>query len=192
MYQQITEYIRRRVTVPDEALEKALSYSRVVHYKKGDLILRAGEYCRFIGYLNSGLIMVTMPDDEGKEIICHFFFEGEFFTYIESIDDNIPSHKNFIAMEDCEILMLSKSECSTIFSIHPAFEALFNQLILEDLKRMIRYAQERQTQTAEERYLSMMASHAALFNRIPLKFIAGYLGLAAPSLSRLRKRLVKK
>jgi CRP/FNR family transcriptional regulator, anaerobic regulatory protein len=192
MHQQITEYIRRRVTVPDKALETALGYSRVVRYKKGDLILRTGEYCRFIGYLNSGLIMVTMADDEGREIICHFFFENEFFTYIESIDDNIPSHKNFIAMEDCEMLMLSKSECSLIFSIHPALEALFNQLILEDLKRMIRYAQERQTQSAEERYLKMMVSHAALFNRVPLKFIAGYLGLAAPSLSRLRKRLVKK
>jgi CRP-like cAMP-binding protein len=192
MYQQVTTYIRERAIVPDEALEKAFGYSRMVRYRKGDYILRAGEYCPFLAFLNTGLIMVTISDDAGKEIVCTFFFEDAFFTYIESIKDNIPSHKNFIAMEDCEVLLLNKSDLPTIFSIHPAFETVFNQCILDDLHRMIRYAQDRQTQSVEERYLNMITTHPVLFDRVPLKFIAGYLGVAPPSLSRLRKRLVKK
>jgi hypothetical protein len=36
MYKQVTVYIRERVSVPDEALEKAFCYSRMVRYKKGD------------------------------------------------------------------------------------------------------------------------------------------------------------
>jgi CRP-like cAMP-binding protein len=192
MYKQVTAYIRERVSVPDEALEKAFSYSRIEHYKKGDIILRAGEYCEFIGYMNAGLIMVTVDDNTGKEVICNFFFENEFFTHVESINERVQSDKNFIAMEDCEILMLKKSECLLVFSVHPAFEELFNLIVLEDLKRIIRYTQERQSRSIEERYLYMMETQASLFNRVPLKFIAGYLGVAPPSLSRLRKRLVNK
>ncbi|HLZ88347.1 MAG TPA: Crp/Fnr family transcriptional regulator [Puia sp.] len=189
MYDKIAAYIRQRVSVPDEALEKAFAYGRVAEYRKGDLILRVGEYCPFIGFINSGLIMVTLDDAEGREVICNFFFENEFFTYIESINGNIPSHKNFVALEDCTVLLLNKSEMPAIFSIHPAFASLYNQTILEDLQKVIRYVQEQQTQTVEERYLSLMDRQENLFNRIPLKYIAGYLGVAPPSLSRLRKRL---
>ena len=192
MYDKVEAYIRQRVAVSDEALERAFGYSREVHYKKGELILRAGEYCHFIGFLNSGLIMVTLTDEAGREVICEFCIENEFFTYIESINDNIPSHKNFVALEDCTVLMLNKSELPEVFSIDAAFETLFNRAILEDLQRLMLYAQEKQTQSVEERYVKMMTMHPELLNRVPLKYIAGYLGVAAPSLSRLRKRLAGK
>ncbi|GGB15591.1 Crp/Fnr family transcriptional regulator [Puia dinghuensis] len=192
MYDRVTEYIRRRVVVSDEALGRAFLFSREVRFAKGEVILRAGEYCSFIGFLNSGLIMVTLHDDLGKEVICNFCFENEFFTYVESINDNIPSHKNFVALEDCSVLLLNKSQLPDVFAIHPAFETLFNRVILEDLHRMMLYAQEKQMQSAEERYVKMMVTHPELLERVPLKFIAGYLGVAAPSLSRMRKRLAGK
>jgi CRP-like cAMP-binding protein len=192
MYAQVTEFIRQRVSVPEDLLQDAFSRSRLVHYKKGDAILRAGEYCRFIGFLNTGLIMVTITDEAGKEAVCSFFFEKEFFTYVEGIQENIPSDKNFVALEDCELLLLGKNELPAIFSLHPAFEALFNKVILEGLQRVIGYAQAQHTQSVEERYLHLMERQPQLFSRIPLKIIANYLGVAPPSLSRMRKRLAQK
>lgn len=192
MYAPVTEFIRQRVSVPEEVLQNAYARSSMAHYKKGGIILRAGEYCRFIGFLNTGLIMVTITDQAGKESVCSFFFEKEFFTYVEGIQENIPSNKNFVALEDCELLLLNKSELPAIFSLHPAFEALFNKVILEGLQRVIGYAQARHTQSVEERYLYIMERQPQLFSRIPLKIIANYLGVAPPSLSRMRKRLAQK
>ncbi len=192
MYKQVTDFIRQRISVPEETLQKAFGYSSVAQYKKGEAILRAGEYCKVVGFLNSGTIAVTLTDDKGREIVCNFFFENEFFTHIESINTNIPSDKHFIAAEDCEVLLLNKSQLPLIFSLYPGFEALFNQIILEDLQKMIRYEQEKRTQSVEERYLHIMKLRPELFTRVPLKLIAGYLGMEPPSLSRLRKRLVKK
>ena len=88
--------------------------------------------------------------------------------------------------------MLNKSDLPAIFSIDPAFSALYSQAILEDLQKVIKHIQDRQVQTVEERYLQLMSLHQDLFNRVPLKYIAGYLGMAPPSLSRLRKRLAGK
>lgn len=192
MYAQVTEFIRQRVSVPEDALQNAFSRSRVAHYKKGDTILRSGEYCRFIGFLNTGLIMVTITDESGKEAVCSFFFEKEFFTHVEGIQENIPSDKNFVALEDCELLLLGKHDLPAIFALHPAFETLFNKVILEGLQRVIGYAQSQHTRTVEERYLHLMERQPQLFSRIPLKIIANYLGVAAPSLSRLRKRLAQR
>ena len=138
MYELITQFIRQRVSVPDEAVERALSLLQPVKYAKGDFVLRQGAYCRFIGFINKGLIMNTLVSDQGKEIVC--------------------------------------------------FEILFNQLILEGFQNMLRYEEEKRSRTAEERYVYILENHPELLDRAPLKYIAGYLDIEPPSLSRLRKR----
>ena len=90
------------------------------------------------------------------------------------------------------MLMMNKSELPAVFSVDRAFETLFSQVILEDLQKALRQMQDWQMLSVEERYLNMMRDHGGLINRVPLKYIAGYLGVAPPSLSRLRKRLGKK
>ncbi|MFW5663452.1 MAG: Crp/Fnr family transcriptional regulator, partial [bacterium] len=46
--------------------------------------------------------------------------------------------------------------------------------------------------SAEDRYLKLLADHPGLTNRIPLKYLAGFLGIAPQSLSRIRKKHQKK
>jgi CRP-like cAMP-binding protein len=48
------------------------------------------------------------------------------------------------------------------------------------------------TQSAEERYLTLMASHSQIIQHVPQKHIASYLGIKAESLSRIRRTLAKK
>ena len=92
-------------------------------------MIRAGDYCRFIGFINYGLIIGTIIDESGKEIACSFTFENCFFTYTEGISANIPSHKNFMALEDCEMLVLEKEKLPAIFAINQKFETLFTQIL---------------------------------------------------------------
>ena len=192
MYDKVKDYIKKRVQIPDEDLEKSFQYSSVRYYKKGDYILRLGEYCRFIGFLNSGLIVSTIILEEGKEVACSFCFEDCFFTYAEGISYNLPSHKNYIALEDCEMLILDKEKLQFIFSFNTKFETLFSQILAEDLRKVLFTEQNNRTQSVESRYLQFIEMYPDAFNRIPQKYIAGYLGIEPPSLSRLRKRLTRK
>ena len=185
------ETIQQKIQIPEADLEKSFEYCDVHHYKKGDFILRIGEYCRFIGYLNSGLIACTILND-GKEIATDFIHEDCFFTYTEGLSVNLPSHKNFIALEDCEIVWLGKDKLQPIFSINPKFETLFTQLLAEELRNRLLAEQRARTQSLETRYLGFLESFPDAFNRIPSKHIAGYLGIEPQSLSRLRKRLAGK
>src|SRR5687767_7418794 len=98
MYEKVKETILSKVKIAEADLEKAFEYSTLCKYKKGDHVLRTGDYCRFIGFLNGGLIVTTVNVD-GKEIACNFVYEGCFFTYTEGISLHTPSHKSFLALE---------------------------------------------------------------------------------------------
>ena len=134
MYSQIIEYIKQRIEIPDTEIKDSLQYSEFKKFAKGDHILRAGEYCRFIGFLNKGFIVTTFVDETGNEKASEFKHEGCFFTYTEGLANNSPSHKNFIAIEDCETLMLKKEYLPLIFKANPKFETLFSLILAEELR----------------------------------------------------------
>jgi CRP-like cAMP-binding protein len=190
MYDQVTNYIKKRTQIPDKDLEECFKYISVRTYKKGDYILKIGDYCRFVGFLNSGLIVNTIIYD-GKEIACNFIFENCFFTYTGGITNNAPCHKNSVALEDCEMLILEKEKLPVVFEINRKFETLFGQILAEEVKNLLQAEERNKTQSVEKRYLQFIESFPGAFNRVSLKYIAGYLGIEPPSLSRLRKRISK-
>ena len=192
MYSRVTNYIKQRIEISDEELEEGLKYSVFREYKKGDYILRIGEHCRFVGFINKGLMVTTTVDDTGKESAFDFKCENCFFTYTEGLMSNAPSHKNFIALEDCETLILYKDDLEKILKLNPKFETLFTKILAEDLGNVLKNQQNIKEQSVEERYLSLEQRYPGALQRIPVKFIAGYLGIEPESLSRLRRRLAGK
>ncbi|HET6769281.1 MAG TPA: Crp/Fnr family transcriptional regulator [Chitinophagaceae bacterium] len=192
MYSQVINYIKQRVEISREEIEESLKYSNFKKFAKGDYILRAGEHCRFIGFLNKGFIVTTFVDETGNEIASEFKHEGCFFTYTEGLANNDPSHKNFIAIEECETLILKKESLPVIFRANQKFETLFGQILAEELRNVLLNEQNRKTMTVEERYLALGNTYPRALQRIPVKYIAGYLGIEPPSLSRLRRKLAGK
>lgn len=189
MFTKLTSYIQKRIKISQEELEEVFKLCSYTEYKKGEYLLRIGEQCRFIGFLNKGLIMNTLFDNAGKELACNFSYEGCFFTYVEGLAANIPSHKNLIALENCEAIILNKEHLPNVFKSNQKFETLFNKILTEDLGYMLVAEQKNRTLSLDERYLSFENQCPQAFQRIPLKYIASYLGIEPPSLSRLRRKL---
>jgi CRP-like cAMP-binding protein len=137
-------------------------------------------------------MVTTTIDDNGKESAFDFKHENCFFTYTEGLMNNTPSHKNFIALEDCETLILHKEHLATLLKQNPKFETLFTRILAEDLGNVLMNQQNMKSLSAEERYLSLEQTYPGALQRIPGKYIAGYLGIEPESLSRLRQRLARK
>ncbi len=192
MYSQIINYIKQRIEISREEIEESLQYSEFKTFAKGEYILKAGEHCRFIGFLNKGFIVTTFVDETGNEKASEFKHEGCFFTYTEGLVNNSSSHKNFIAIEDCEALVLNKEYLPAIFKENPKFETLFSQILAEELRFVLLNEQNRKTLSVEERYLALEQTIPGALQRIPVKYIAGYLGIESQSLSRLRRRIAGK
>jgi CRP-like cAMP-binding protein len=192
MYSKVKAFIAQRLDIPDAELEKALQYATYREYQKGEYVIRIGEHCRFIGYINKGLMVTTTVDDSGKESAFDFKRENCFFTYTEGLLNNKPSHKNFIALEDCETLILQKEYLEQLLKSNPKFETLLSKILAEDLAGVLANQQSMKEESLEARYFALEKRYPGALQRIPVKYIAGFLGIEPESLSRLRRRLAGK
>ena len=118
MYSKVINYIRQRIEISGDELEESLKLSTFKKYAKGEYVIRIGEYCRFIGFINKGLMVTTTVDDTGKESAFDFKCENCFFTYTEGLMNNVRSHKNFIALEECETLILPKEHLEKLLKLN--------------------------------------------------------------------------
>lgn len=188
MLASLEKYITSKIEISSEEVLQIQPFILAKKFKKNDFIIKEGEYCHFIGFLNSGLIR-SFLHDAGKELTTQFVFENCFFTYLEGLFETIPSHKNFVALEDCEAIFLRKSDLPKILEINNKFESIFRQLLFEESLLQIKTNENERKETPTQRYLNFLQQFPTANNRIPIKFIASYLGIEPQSLSRIRKRL---
>lgn len=191
MHAQVTSFIKSRINISDKDLEWSLKHNEVLQFKKGDFLLRVGEICDYVGFINKGILMSGYYDQHGKEKASSFHSENCFFTHTEGLSLRVESTKFIIVLEDVEILKLKKDKLSLIIKNQPIFGELFNLILAEDLRIMYEQNTNTQILSAEERYLLFVKNSPHLVKRIPQKYIASYLGIEPQSLSRVRKKLSK-
>ena len=97
-----------------------------------------------------------------------------------------------LTLEKSQMLLLSAKDMQQLYLDIPKFER-FGRIMAENAFLGVRKRSEMlENQTAEERYLSLMKERPKVFERIPQHYIASYLGIKPPSLSRIRKRILAK
>jgi CRP-like cAMP-binding protein len=157
---------------------------------KSDFFLKQGEKCRYLGFMKKGTIRCFYINDQGREINFGFYFENEFFTDYESILCDTISNMNVQALEDCEILLLSKEDLQKLYdkeAYWQKFGRMMSEKIYLDAKKRI---DDLLCFSPENRYLNLLKKEPLLFQKIAQKYIASYLGVTEQSLSRIRSRIV--
>lgn len=155
--------------------------------RRGTVLLRPGDTVGH-GYLVvSGCLRSFVLDAAGKEHVLQFTPEGWLVADMLSARDGSPATLTIDALEDSEIIVLDSRLFQRLDTLPPAllrrqFTALQNNIIALN-KRLVGLL----SATAEERYRSFNATYPSLAQRLPLKHIASYLGIAPESLSRIRK-----
>lgn len=188
MLKQLHIFLKSKIDISENELLELVPYISLKKYEKNQLIIREGEPFNFIGFLNRGLIRSYILDD-GKELTSRFTFENCVFTYLEGLLDDRFSHKNFQAIEYCEVLFLKKDDLPKILSLNPKFETIFRILLLDESVMQIQNIEAERKETPTDRYLRFLKENPEIYNRLSIKDIASYLGIEPQSLSRIRKRL---
>jgi CRP/FNR family transcriptional regulator, anaerobic regulatory protein len=186
----IRNYVSRFITFTEE--EWRVHQSMLVRrfLKKGEFILRGGEVCNHVTFLNKGFVRVyNVVNDE--ELTANFAFEGNYVTDYTSFVSRQPSLDNIVAMEDLEILQLNYNDMQAAYEKYPVWQK-FGRLIAEYI---LIFVKERSRTflflSPEERYLKLMKDRPKVIANVPLKYIASYLGITPEALSRIRKRMAE-
>src|SRR5262245_28893217 len=86
----------------NEAAEDLRKYFHTKSYNKNELLLRSGEVCRKLFFINGGLTK-TYFFKEDKEFIMVFFSEHKFTTVLNSFTTQTPSAYNIMALENTTV-----------------------------------------------------------------------------------------
>jgi CRP-like cAMP-binding protein len=154
--------------------------------KKKAYLLRQGEVCRYKYYIAKGCLVIYYIDDEGKERVVHLADRDHWANDLYSYFTGRPSSFFIQALEDTEVFQLSRENLDAIFSAVPKMERFFriryqNSLVVQQ-QRII----GNQFETAEQKYIDFRKKYPDLEQRIPLKYIASYIGVTQQFLSVLR------
>lgn len=172
-----------------ELLDQILEFKQV---KKNDYLLREGEICKNVYFLTSGFLRMFFIDDGGNEVNYRFTFDQNFVVDFQSFLLQKPSHFYWQAMQDSELLVLPKTAIQKLYAASPSWNN-FGRLIAEKVYlQMNERVEMLQFMSPEERYNHLLSAQPELFAMISQFHLSSYLGVKPESLSRLRKRLLKK
>ena len=190
MYEQIKSYAYNRlgIQLSDELLNKIANNCKVKKYKKGDLLITAGEVISKSYFMLSGLVRTFYIDINGNEVTNFFAFENRFFggSYITT---NQAIGYNFEALEDCTTLEFDKSNVAEIIKTEQAFLLIYISILEDFLLEKSEREASLITKSATERYLDLKYRFPNIEKRVSQVHIASYLGITPVSLSRIRRVL---
>jgi CRP-like cAMP-binding protein len=190
--QKFIDPITGTLKLTEEEFELMLSHFRLELIPRGSFYLKAGNISKHKAYINKGCTRTFTVDEKEREHIMFFSFEDWWIADFESYYTQQPAKQFIQAMEDCELLCISKCDLDKLEEQIPKLRLFFQEKKQKMIFATMNNLREVKSLTPEERYLNLVKKHPHIFQRIPLQYIASYLDIEPPSLSRLRRRISKK
>lgn len=150
-------------------------------------LLEIGKIPRHTYYLERGCVRIWF-DHENREVSLDFLFEGEGVSSIESFRNSTPSLYGIQTVEPCIIYKISKENFDYIVNDSPIFKKRVEDEAYRQLNKYQQLFLDRIKDSPEERYKKLLKQRPELIKRVPLRYIASYLGISPVSLSRIRTR----
>jgi CRP-like cAMP-binding protein len=188
---ELEKYINTYFGVSQDDLAAISNFFKPKTFKKGEFFLKTGRYADKLGFVQSGIIREYVILDD-KEVTKWISTEGYFVVDLASFIFHQTARWNIQALTDCELFVIDLADYQKIGTIVPGWtelEKLFIAkcfMVLED--RILQHLHL----TAEERYEKLFSFNKELFNHVPLQYLASMLGMTPETLSRIRKKAIRK
>lgn len=179
------ELSRRYSTMTHDELDILESILVPMKFAKGDMILKEGEVCRCIYFIDKGLVRQYYIK-HGKEVTEHLGDDHSVFMCIESLFKEVPTQLQVEALEPCIIYALPKDRLERVALHNVNIQILYRKILEESLILSQVHADLVRFETAQDRYRRMCKLYPQVVLRAPLLFIASYLQMTPETLSRVR------
>nr|WP_315423156.1 Crp/Fnr family transcriptional regulator [uncultured Pedobacter sp.] len=156
-----------------------------VSFKKGEAILEQGSVCRYVYFMNSGLVK-TGFESKDRTFIMRFFAEGNMFTVLDSYLSRQASAYQIRALEHTVVTRIPRTALDDLRARFHSIETFFSKLLAMASVNMMWRIGEILEEQATVRYANFIKENPGLVQRISLGDLASYLGITQVSLSRIR------
>ncbi len=168
--------------------EKALQMKiQCIAKTKGSYIIKEGQIAPSFFVIERGLVRSFLKRD-GQEITVWFGYENVPFASIASFFDNKPSLETIQCLEDCVFQYIDGKDLNELYKQYNEINTIGRKILEEYLKILDERSFSLQTQSAEDRYKALIQNEPEIIKRVPLGYIASYLGVSQETLSRVRRK----
>jgi len=185
---ELINYILQFGCLDAKAIEVVTSNVCELHLRKGDYFSAAGKIPKQVGFVTHGVIRGYYYDSRGEEITRCFISENSIAVDYVNFEDNAVSSEYLQACTDCTLLVFSKQGWEELTQAIAGWNNIKNRMVQKCM-----YQKSRRgpviSQDAATRYVEFLENYPQLINRIPLAYVASYLGVTPQSLSRIRRSI---
>ena len=189
MYDRYFESFNNVVPLSEEDRQLIQGYLTVKKIRKRQYLLQEEDVCKMVAFVEKGAMRLYRVNEDGSEHIVHFALDGSFITDLYSFLTNEASIYNIDAIEDTELVVISKSASDELRKRSAKYQEFIFQATSEAYIQLERRISSTISLSLEERYKELTSNNPDIVQRIPQHMIASYMGLTAETLSRVRKRI---
>jgi CRP/FNR family transcriptional regulator, anaerobic regulatory protein len=172
-----------------DALKQDLeTYLEIMEVPKGHHLLRAGQRCEYVFVVVTGLIRMYYIKDQ-EEVCSRFAENQQLILSVNSFYTRAPGYEYIEAIEPSVIARIHYQSLEKLYRRYIEFNLIGRIITQQYFIRSEERLYLLRKQTAEERYEFLCNKYASVVQRVPLKYIATYLGITIETLSRVRKKI---
>ena len=179
------ELARKYSTMTHDELDILESVLVPMKFAKGEIILKEGDVCEHIYYVERGLTR-QFYFKNGKELTEHIGVEHSIVMCIESLFKEKPTYLQLEALEPTLIYAMPKRKLEEVALHNVNIQILFRKILEESLIISQVHADMLRFETAQDRYLKLCKLSPQVVLRAPLVYVASYLQMTPETLSRVR------
>ncbi|WP_244248410.1 Crp/Fnr family transcriptional regulator [Flavobacterium foetidum] len=187
MYNLLRQNIERKIPLTDEEWDIIVSKAELIKLKKNQFLQIQNSNSSYEGFILKGSFKTYILNENGTETVIFFSFENEWICDLESFYHQKPTTYNIKAIEDSEIVVISKKQKAYLFAVIPKL-IKFHVLMIERANVAI---QQRLldvlNKTSKQRYLDFKERYPQKISSINNKNLSSYLGVSHEFLSKIKR-----
>ncbi|MFB9842878.1 Crp/Fnr family transcriptional regulator [Mucilaginibacter ginsenosidivorans] len=156
--------------------------------RKKATLLAAGDTCGELYFINKGCIRTFYLNKDGKERTRYIALEGIIVTALDSFINQAPSFEFVEAVENCEVLVISRGNFYKLVDEDARWAAFYRNLLEQAYTYQNRRIESLVSLSAKQRFEEVMKHHPEYIRRLPNHIFATYLDISQETLSRLKSK----
>ncbi len=187
-FQHCLDFFQHIHSLKPASTEALLPYFSLKHFSKKEFLVKQGQVSAELNFIYSGSVREFFEDTKAKETNTWFGLENSVAISTYSFFSQKPSLTTIQALEDVQVVVLKHADLHKLFDQFHDIERLGRLIVEQYLVQIEEMKIILQTLSARERYEYIIKHKPEFIQRIPLKYLASFLGIQLETLSRVRNQ----
>ncbi len=173
----------------DSEISNGLNYFEPKSFEKGDILIEAGKICNWMAFVNSGVLRNFYISSKDEEVTYCLTFPNKVISAFSSFMTQKVTFENIHALTNVELLVIKHDQYYELMNSSENWLKFSRFVAEQSYIEMENRLLALQMESAKKRYEDLLVFNPDYLQKVPLKYLASYLGITQRHLSRLRKEI---